>query len=29
MKSIQITAMKQVLHQTLIDRYENPIDHAL
>ena len=28
MKSIQITAMKQVLHQDLIDRYENPIDHA-
>ncbi len=28
MKSIQITAMKQVIHQDLIDRYENSIDHA-
>ncbi|NLX63829.1 MAG: TIGR04076 family protein [Clostridiaceae bacterium] len=28
MKKISITVMKQVVHQDLIDKYENPIQHA-
>ena len=28
MKKCKITAMKQVLHQDLMDKYENPIQHA-
>lgn len=28
MKRVRITALKQAIHQDLIDRYENPIEHA-
>ena len=28
MKKCKITVMKKVLHQDLIDAYENPIEHA-
>ncbi len=28
MKRVKITAVKQAVHQDLIDKYENPIEHA-
>jgi len=28
MKKVKITAVKKVIHQDLIDKYENPIQHA-
>lgn len=28
MKKVKITAMKQTVYQDLIDKYENPIQHA-
>ena len=28
MKKVRITVMKKALHQELIDKYENPIEHA-
>lgn len=28
MKKVKITVMKMVCHQDLIDKYENPIEHA-
>ena len=28
MKKVKITAIKKVIHQDLIDMYENPIQHA-
>lgn len=28
MKDIKITVMKQIIYQDLIDKYENPIEHA-
>ena len=28
MKKVKITAVKKVVHQDLIDKYENPIQHA-
>ncbi|MBE6894046.1 MAG: TIGR04076 family protein [Ruminococcaceae bacterium] len=28
MKKVRITAVKKVIHQDLIDKYENPIQHA-
>ncbi len=28
MKECKITVMKKVLHQELVERYENPIEHA-
>lgn len=28
MKALRITAFKKVVHQDLIDKYENPIEHA-
>ena len=28
MKTLKITALKKAVHQDLIDKYENPIEHA-
>ena len=28
MKKVKITVMKQTIYQDLIDKYENPIQHA-